>query len=128
MKREYLPLETLPSWAHLNGITTNGVAFQKLAPTDGADKGTAIVATEERSNANEEAGGDVLLSVPADMVLSLQTVENHAKSDRYLREVLDAVGEFGKVSVFLLALLLQNHLYPLVMVNAEKSRQRAVQS
>ncbi|KAK1146523.1 hypothetical protein N8T08_002953 [Aspergillus melleus] len=104
MKREYLPLDTLPSWVRLNGITTDGVAFRKLAPTtddDGADKGTAIVATEERMNASEEGGGvtgDILLSVPSDMVLSLQMVETHAKTDRYLREVLDAVGEFGRTA------------------------------
>lgn len=95
MRREYLPLETLPSWAHLNGVTTHGVAFQKLPQTDddGADKGTAIVATQE----TDEDAGDVLLSVPADMILSFQMVENHAKSDRYLRVVLDAAGEFARV-------------------------------
>ncbi|KAE8153869.1 SET domain-containing protein [Aspergillus avenaceus] len=113
MKRNYLPTETLPSWAKLNGISVDGINFRKLRTEDGIDKGCAIVATEDRSNeqlsGTEEANTEVLLRVPSDMVLSLQMVENHAKSDRYLREVLDAVGDFGRTArgAILIFLILQ---------------------
>ncbi|THD00520.1 hypothetical protein EYZ11_000084 [Aspergillus tanneri] len=101
MKREYLPVGTLPSWTKLNGIIVNGVAFQKLQTEDVVDKGTAIVATEDTSSEDAEANESdsiVLLSIPSDMILSLQSVENHAKSDHHLREVLDAVGDFGRTA------------------------------
>ena len=55
MKREYLPLQSLPVWARLNGIATNGVAFQNLGANSDVDKGNAIVATEEK-NSNEGKG------------------------------------------------------------------------
>ncbi|KAF7597554.1 hypothetical protein BBP40_000032 [Aspergillus hancockii] len=43
------------------------------------------------------------------MILSLRLVEDHAKSDRYLREVLDAVGDFGRTArgAILIFLILQ---------------------
>ena len=49
----------------------------------------------------EESGNvyqpKILLTVPKDLVLSQSLVEEHAKSDRHLREILEAVGDFGKV-------------------------------
>lgn len=92
MKREYLPLGSLPTWLRLNGINADGVAIQQLGSSEsGADKGNAIVATEKKSSS------DILLQVPSDLVLSLQTVHDYSKSDRDLKEVLEAVGEFGMV-------------------------------
>ena len=100
MKREYLPIETLSAWTRLNGISIDGVTFRKLRTEEGIDKGCAIVATGEKGNQSSETGesdAEALLRVPSDLILSLRLVENHAKSDRYLREVLDAVGDFGRV-------------------------------
>ena len=101
MKHDYLPVETLFPWTKLNGIVVNGIAFRKLRADDGTDKGSAIVATEERSGG--EPGSDEaqpeLLQVPSDLVLSQGFVENYAKSDRQLREVLEAVGDFGRVGL-----------------------------
>jgi uncharacterized membrane protein YidH (DUF202 family) len=98
MKREYLPIEALPAWQRLNGIVATGVAFQKLGSDEhGADKGSAIVATEAKSSSENDAIPQILLQIPADLVLSLETVHNHAKSDRYLRDVLEAIGDFGRV-------------------------------
>jgi hypothetical protein len=95
MKRDYLPVDSLLTWTKLNNITVKGVTFKKIQ-SDGIDKGSAIVATEENSQ-GEDASSDYLIRVPSDMVLSQQLVENHAKADRHLKEVLEAVGEFGRV-------------------------------
>lgn len=98
MKREFLPIETLPSWAVLNDVSADGVAFRRLRSLeDGTDKGSAIVATRDRRDDGSGLSPQVLLTIPLDMVLSLQSVENHAKSDGSLREVLDAVGDYGRV-------------------------------
>jgi hypothetical protein len=95
MRRDYLPIEALPPWARLNGISLEGIAFQKLQGEDGTDKGSAIVATAEKNG--EEAEADTLLTVPSDLALTLEFVHNHAKIDRHLRGILDAVGDFGRV-------------------------------
>jgi hypothetical protein len=46
---------------------------------------------------SDETEPPILLEIPSDLVLSLETVQNYAKSDRYLHEVLEAVGNFGRV-------------------------------
>lgn len=110
MKRQYLPIEALPAWARLNGITFHGVAFEKLVasssnsdPDAAEDKGSAVVATEEKYNGDpgddddETSRAEILVKVPPDMVLSLRFVEDCAKVDRYLRDVLEAVGDYGRV-------------------------------
>jgi hypothetical protein len=98
MKREYLPIETLPAWQCLNGIVAKGVAFQKLGSSEyGTDKGSAIVATEAKSSDENDTTPEILLQIPSDLVLSLEAVHNYAKSDRYLRDVLEAIGDFGRV-------------------------------
>jgi hypothetical protein len=40
------------------------------------------------------------MTIPRDLVLSRERVELQAKSDNYLRELLDALGEVGRVSEF----------------------------
>lgn len=107
MKRQYLPVEALASWARLNGVTFHGVAFERTRSADGTDKGSAVIAKEERNNgdpASEESRPEILIRVPQDLVLSLSLVDNYAKSDRYLRQVLEAVGDYGRVRVSLFPL------------------------
>lgn len=58
-----------------------------------------MVASAERSS-NEAGNSDgalTLIRVPWDMILSLDGVGTYAKSDWHLREVLEAVNDFGKV-------------------------------
>ncbi|KAJ5578337.1 uncharacterized protein N7459_007301 [Penicillium hispanicum] len=99
MKREYLPLESLPAWLRLNGISSNGVAFQRFGSADNAtDKGSAIVATQDKCSKESDALPEVLLQIPSDLLLSLDTVLDYSKSDQNLREVLEAVGEFGRTA------------------------------
>ncbi|KAL5365279.1 hypothetical protein BJX96DRAFT_179694 [Aspergillus floccosus] len=98
MKRDYLPVESLLTWAKLNNITVKGVTFKKVQ-SDGIDKGSAIVATEKSlGGSSADATSDYLIRVPSDMVLSQQLVENHAKADRHLREVMEAAGELGRTA------------------------------
>lgn len=104
MRREYLPIEALPVWQRLNGIVATGIEFQKLGFGEhGADKGSAIVATEAKSSSDNDLKPEILLRIPNTLVLSLEAVQNHAKSDHHLRDVLGAVGDFGRVrgSVYL---------------------------
>lgn len=108
MKRQYLPIETLPAWAKLNGVIFNGVEVKHLYAEDGSDKGSGVVVTSEKLILDGEGTGDaecddarqpgVLINVPHDLVLSLELVDTCAKSDRYLKEVLDAAGEYGRVN------------------------------
>lgn len=98
MKREYYPTDSLPAWLRLNGVTANGVAFQKLGSAENdADKGTAIVATKSKTSKESDTEPEVLLRVPPDLVLSLEAAHGYAKIDENFREVLDAVGGFGMV-------------------------------
>lgn len=109
MKRQYLPVETLSAWGKLNGVIFNGVEVKRIYAGDGSDKGSGVVVTSERLILDGEGTGDaecddarhpgVLMSVPHDLVLSLELVETCAKSDRYLKEVLDATGEYGRVNL-----------------------------
>lgn len=98
MKREYLPLGSLPAWLRLNGAVFNGIAFQQLSTNESrTEKGNAIVATAEKTSNESDAQPQILLKVPLDLTLSLDTVHDYSKSDRELREVLDAVEDFGRV-------------------------------
>lgn len=89
MHREILPVEGLGLWAQIYNVTFNGV---KIAKT--ADTGCGIVAT---SDLTEQEQDRVLITVPKELVLSLENVWIQAKADQHLRQVLTALGEYGRV-------------------------------
>lgn len=96
LDRSRLPVEALPTWARLNGIKFNDIGFEKL------ENGSGIVAKADKGydaqgEGAENTGPVILMSVPPDMILSLDLVHDYAKSDPYLREVLEAMGDFGRV-------------------------------
>ena len=98
MKREYLPLNSLPAWAKLNGVVSKGITFRTLGSAESStDKGNAITATVDMSNNDTDTAAEALLCIPRDLILSLETVHDYSKSDRDLREVLEAIGDFGRV-------------------------------
>lgn len=98
MKREYLPLGSLPAWLKLNGAVFNGIAFEQLTTSESrTEKGNAIIATTEKISNESDSQPQILLQVPLDLTLSFDTVHDYSKSDRELREVLDAVEDFGRV-------------------------------
>ena len=96
MKREYLGAELIPAWARSNGIVLNGIQLQSIADDD-SRKGTGVVAKREGLQDADEPS--VLMVIPQGLVLSLHLVESYARSDRHLREVLHAVGNFGRVCI-----------------------------
>ena len=97
MRRKCLPIEQLQAWATLNGAEFNNTCVQRIPSSDGENKGAGVFATRDfKTNHDHEA---ILLSVPHDLVLSQDQVSNYAKSDRHLRDVLEAIGEFGRVGL-----------------------------
>ncbi|CAG8908157.1 unnamed protein product [Penicillium egyptiacum] len=110
MKREYIPIESLPAWQRLNGIVVQGIAVHKFGSDQhGADKGSALIATEAQMSSENDAKPNILLQVPSELVLSLETVQDHAKTDKYLRNVLETIGDFGRTArgAILIFLLIQ---------------------
>ncbi|KLJ13394.1 hypothetical protein EMPG_11645 [Blastomyces silverae] len=111
MRREYLPIDALAAWARLNSVQFHGVEVTQLQTEDGVDKGCSVVATVKKSapefDPEAPAEPEILMTIPPDLVLSLELVETCAKADRHLKEVLDTMGEFartarGAILIFLL--------------------------
>ncbi|KAI9803080.1 MAG: hypothetical protein M1833_001150 [Piccolia ochrophora] len=108
MKRDLLPSNAFPAWAHFNDVKYNGVVVKDFGPPpDG--KGFAVVAERDIEALKTDILKDPLMFVPKDLILSLESVNDHAKSDKHLRELLDAAGDIARTSrgAILLYLLLQ---------------------
>ncbi|KAF2748889.1 SET domain-containing protein [Sporormia fimetaria CBS 119925] len=97
------PVEELSAWAAFHGVTFNGVKFGPLPGFE--ERGSAVVATRDLTANREEP----LILVPRELILSRQNIEVFAKADKHLREVLDAVGDFGRTTrgAVLIFLLMQ---------------------
>ena len=89
MYRETLPVDRLGAWARLNNVGINGVTVTTLQ----GNRGSGLVATAERSINNP-----LLMTIPNDLVLSLENVWLYAKSDKHLRQTLEATGDYSRVS------------------------------
>ncbi|EKG20692.1 hypothetical protein MPH_02047 [Macrophomina phaseolina MS6] len=87
-----LPVSALKPWADLHDITLSGIT---VGPIPGFEqRGSTVIADRVLSARNTEP----LMIIPRDLVLSQEAVRVHAKSDQHLREVLDALAEFGRTS------------------------------
>lgn len=85
------PIDNLPTWATFHGVIFNGI---NVGPLPGfEDRGSTVIANHELEGGKVEP----LLVVPKDLIISRQNIELFAKSDRHLREVLEAIGDFGRV-------------------------------
>ena len=100
MRRQCLPIEEFEAWAKFNGVKFNSTRVERITTSDGQYKGAGVFATEDVEKTHDHDA--VLLSVPHDLVLSKDLVEDYTKSDGHLREVIEAVGEFGWVGKCLL--------------------------
>ena len=89
MYRETLPIDQLGAWARLNNITINGLKITTLQ----GNRGSGLVATAERPMDNA-----TLMTIPNDLVLSLENVWLYAKSDKHLHQTLEATGDYSRVS------------------------------
>ncbi|KAH7385898.1 hypothetical protein BKA66DRAFT_440560 [Pyrenochaeta sp. MPI-SDFR-AT-0127] len=86
------PIDALPTWAAFHGVTFNGV---KVGPLPGfEDRGSTIIADRELQGGKVEA----LLVVPKELIISRENIDLFAKADRHLRELLEAIGEFGRTT------------------------------
>ncbi len=87
----------LPQNAFLPWAILNDVAFDRTIPGSVPGRGGALLAKEDL-NADEDSS-NILLTVPTDLILSLERVQDHAKVDKDFREVLESLGDFGRVGL-----------------------------
>ena len=85
-----LPINALLPWAVLNDVT-----FDRIIPGFAAGRGGALLAKGDLDA--DKNISNVLLTVPRDLILSLERVQEHAKVDKDFREVLESLGDFGRV-------------------------------
>lgn len=86
-----LPSEAVLPWAMLNDVE-----FDRTVPGQIAGRGGALLAKEDL-NADNDEESRLLLTVPRDLILSLERVKEHARVDKDFREVLESLGDFGRV-------------------------------
>lgn len=82
-------------------------------------KGSGIIAKQDLVGGD----GQALVVVPRELVLSLESIETRAKSDEKLRELLAAIGDFGRTTRgAILAFLLQQSTYVALHETSEFSK------
>lgn len=91
-----LPAEALLPWASLNDV-----AFKRVEPGIAVGRGGALLASQDLPDDSDAEDPEPLMIVPRDLILSLERVLEHAKVDKDFREVVDSMGEFGRVGSFL---------------------------
>lgn len=82
------PIGALPAWVKLNNVIFNKVTVSPMSD----DKGLGVIISGE--DIRRQA---MLMTVPRDLILSLENVWIFAKSDHHLREVLESAGEYSRV-------------------------------
>lgn len=92
-----LPISSLEIWAQFNGVKFDGIRCDEIPGS-----GSGVVADRDLKGAgHEEHGGEgPLMTIPKELVLSLERVKMFALADQGLSEVLGVMGEFGRVSFF----------------------------
>jgi hypothetical protein len=84
-------ISSLRAWAQINGASFDGITFDIFK-----NRGNGVLADRDLKGGVEGP----LMVIPRDLILSRERVELQAKSDRWLREVLDALGELGRVCTY----------------------------
>ena len=98
MRKPSLPLEALQAWSHFNGIRLLGVSVEPhILAKDGTDKGGGLQSTKDHGP------GEPLLAVPLELVLSKERVEQCAKSDKQLKELVEATASIFQVGAWISA-------------------------
>lgn len=82
-------------WASLQNVVLSDVRIEKSP--DEQTKGLAVIAQNARAASRDDQ--KPIIKVPRDLILSQERVHNHAKYDRDFKLVLDAIGDFGRVSL-----------------------------
>ncbi|KAI1418728.1 SET domain-containing protein [Hypoxylon sp. FL1857] len=103
MRRGRFSLDDLPAWCVLNDV-----AFVNVKVADLSGRGYGLIAEKHLTNENENVELPALLTVPKDLVLSAEGVEEYAKENKLFRQLLDTAGHRstrGDILLFLLAQL-----------------------
>lgn len=91
MRQTSLPLENLQAWSHFNDVQLFDVLVEPHIIADGVDRGGGLLAKADHAEA------EPLVAVPLDLVLSKQRVEEAAKSDKHLKELIEAAASLFQV-------------------------------
>jgi hypothetical protein len=92
MRYALLSLDNLRAWAHFNDVKLFGASIEaRIIGEDGNDKGGGLLANAEHGP------GQPFLAVPLELVLSKERVEQCSKSDRHLKELIDAAPSLFQV-------------------------------
>lgn len=83
MPRQRLPLEALSAWTDFNNVKLNSIDIQPLQ-----QKGNGLVTRATSADTGQSA----LITVPRDLILNADAVEEYAKEDRNFRALLDHCG------------------------------------
>ncbi|KAI5923070.1 hypothetical protein F4810DRAFT_701337 [Camillea tinctor] len=103
MQRGHFPLSALPIWCILNDIS-----FVDVEVADINGRGLGLIAERDLINEEDNVEIPTLLTVPQDLVLSAEGVEEYARENKYFRQLLHAAGRQsvrGDILLFLLAQL-----------------------
>ena len=88
-----LPTEALLPWALLNDV-----AFKRVHPGVAVGRGGALLASQDIRDGKDNEDS-TLMTVPGELILSLERVLEHAKVDKDFRELLASLGDFGMVGL-----------------------------
>ncbi|KKY16052.1 putative set domain-containing protein [Diplodia seriata] len=109
-----LPVSALRVWADVHDVTFQGIT---VGPLPGFElRGSTVIADGTLSAGNAEP----LMIIPRDLVLSLEAVRMHAKADQRLREVVDALADFGRRDEAAYIKFLPEELLPTFWTEAER--------
>lgn len=97
MRPPVLPLSSLRSWAKFNGIDFENISVEKNKEYGGHG---IITTTTIPGSAQGQEDSLTVLNVPKDLILSAETITEHAKIDKHFGQILEAVG--GHVCVRLI--------------------------
>jgi hypothetical protein len=95
----------LPVWCNLNGVKLDNSEVQAIP-----EKGLGLVTerhTATAAGATDESDAERLLTVPGDLILNSEAVEQYAKQDQHFKQLYDAVGKQSTRRDTLLFLLAQ---------------------
>ncbi len=92
MRQASLSLQNLRAWSHFNDVRLFEASInQSIIGKDGTDKGGGLLAQAEHGP------GQPFLAVPLELVLSKERVEQCAKADQHLKELIDAAPSLFQV-------------------------------
>jgi hypothetical protein len=97
MRPPALPVSSLRTWAKFNGISFKDISVEKNKEYGGYG---VISTTTISDSAGDEGSSLTVLNVPNDLILSAETIAEHAKIDKHFGQILEAVG--GNVRVHLI--------------------------